>query len=90
MRVRNFEWLNRNSPEESIYYNRNNVKTSLPEGFELQKSPRLQVKKIENKEDYIDMFLTADPSKDLKKNKGLPIKNINLKVSCNYGYLRQI
>ncbi len=51
--------------EESIYYNRNNTKPSLPEGYELQKTPRLQVKKIENKEDYIDMFLEADPSKDM-------------------------
>ncbi len=51
--------------EESRYYNRNNTKTSLPDGYELQKTPRLQVKKIENKEDYIDMFLEADPSKDM-------------------------
>lgn len=51
--------------EESIYYNRNNTKPSLPEGYELQKTPRLQVKKIENKEDYIDLFLEADPSKDM-------------------------
>ncbi len=51
--------------EESRYYNRNNTKPTLPEGYELQKTPRLQVKKIENKEDYIDMFLTADPSKDM-------------------------
>ncbi len=49
--------------QESIYYNRNNEKNSLPEGYELQKTPRLQVKKIENKEDYIDLLLEADPSK---------------------------
>lgn len=51
--------------EESIYYNRNNEKNSLPEGYELQRTPRLQVKKIENKEDYMEMFLEADPSKDM-------------------------
>ncbi len=51
--------------EESRYYNRSNTKTILPEGYETQKTPRLQVKKIENKEDYIDMFLLADPSKDM-------------------------
>ena len=51
--------------EESIYYNRNNTKPSLPEGYNLKKTPRLQVKKIENKEDYINMFLEADPSKDM-------------------------
>lgn len=51
--------------EESRYYNRNNTKPSLPESYELQKTPRLQVKKIENKEEYINMFLLADPSKDM-------------------------
>ncbi|MBO5004857.1 MAG: epoxyqueuosine reductase QueH, partial [Clostridia bacterium] len=51
--------------QESIYYNRSHSKPSLPEGYELQKTPRLQVKKIENKEDYIDIFLEADPSKDM-------------------------
>lgn len=51
--------------EESIYYNRNNTKPSLPEGYELQRTPRLQVKKIENKEDYMELFLEADPSKDM-------------------------
>lgn len=51
--------------EESIYYNRNSSKPNLPEGYELPKIPRLQVKKIENKEDYMDLFLEADPSKDM-------------------------
>ncbi|MFR5682794.1 MAG: GNAT family N-acetyltransferase [Clostridia bacterium] len=51
--------------EESIYYSHNNTKPCLPEGYELQRTPRLQVKKIENKEDYIDLFLEADPSKDM-------------------------
>lgn len=31
--------------EEGRYNNRNNTKPSLPEGYELQKTPRLQVKK---------------------------------------------
>lgn len=51
--------------EESIYYNRNNTKPILPRGYELQRTPRLQVKKIENKEYYMNMFLLADPSKDM-------------------------
>lgn len=51
--------------EESIYDNHNNTEPSLPEGYKLQKLTRLQVKKIENKEDYINMFLEADPSKDM-------------------------
>lgn len=51
--------------EESRYYNHNNEKLSLPEGYEPPKTPRLQVKKIENKEDYMELFLEADPSKDM-------------------------
>ena len=31
----------------------------------MPREPRMQVKKIENKEDYIDLLLEADPSKDM-------------------------
>lgn len=41
------------------------LKPIFPEGYEPQKEPRLQVKKIENKEDYMNMFLEADPSENM-------------------------
>ena len=47
------------------YYNRNPIQTSNTNGYEIPKEPRMQVKKIENKEDYIDLLLEADPSKDM-------------------------
>ena len=47
------------------YYNRNPIQTSNNNGYEIPKEPRMQVKKIENKEDYIDLLLEADPSKDM-------------------------
>ena len=51
--------------EEMRYYNRNATKPSIPNGYEIPREPRMQVKKIENKEDYIDLLLEADPSKDM-------------------------
>lgn len=51
--------------EEMRYYNRNSIQTSNTNGYEIPKEPRMQVKKIENKEDYIDLLLEADPSKDM-------------------------
>ena len=51
--------------EEMRYYNRNSIQTSNINGYEIPKEPRMQVKKIENKEDYIDLLLEADPSKDM-------------------------
>lgn len=51
---------------EEMRYNNNNVpKPSIPNGYEMSREPRMQVKKIENKEDYIDLLLEADPSKDM-------------------------
>lgn len=50
---------------EMRYYNRNPIQTSNTNGYEIPKEPRMQVKKIENKEDYIDLLLEADPSKDM-------------------------
>ena len=51
--------------EEMRYYNHNATKPSIPNGYEIPREPRMQVKKIENKEDYIDLLLEADPSKDM-------------------------
>ena len=51
---------------EVMRYNNHNVpKPSIPNGYEMSREPRMQVKKIENKEDYIDLLLEADPSKDM-------------------------
>ena len=51
--------------EEMRYYNRNATKPSISNDYEIPREPRMQVKKIENKEDYIDLLLEADPSKDM-------------------------
>ena len=51
--------------EEERYNNSNTTKPSIPNGYEIPREPRMQVKKIENKEDYIDLLLEADPSKDM-------------------------
>lgn len=51
--------------EEDRYNNRNVTKTSISNGYEIPREPRIQVKKIENKEDYIDLLLEADPSKGM-------------------------
>ena len=51
--------------EEDRYNNRNTTKLSIPNGYEIPREPRMQVKKIENKEDYMDLLLEADPSKDM-------------------------
>ena len=51
--------------EEMRYNNHNPIQTSNTNGYEIPKEPRVQVKKIENKEDYIDLLLEADPSKDM-------------------------
>ncbi len=51
--------------EEMRYNSHNTTKPSIPNGYEIPREPRMQVKKIENKEDYIDLLLEADPSKDM-------------------------
>lgn len=51
--------------EEMRYNSHNTTKPSIPNGYEIPREPRMQVKKIENKEDYIDLLLDADPSKDM-------------------------
>ena len=49
--------------EEIRYYNHNQAKPDIPTDLKIDKEEKPQVKRIENKEDYIDMFLEADPSK---------------------------
>ena len=56
-------WLNRKSCEEIRYYNRNQAKPDIPMNLKDIKEEKPQVKRIENKEDYMDMLLEADPSK---------------------------
>ena len=51
--------------EEMRYNNHNTTKPSIPNGYEIPREPRMQVKKIENKENYMDLLLEADPSKDM-------------------------
>lgn len=50
--------------EEDRYYCHNAEKPVLPKGCEFPNRRTVCVKKIENKEDYIDILLDADPSKD--------------------------
>ena len=49
--------------EESRYNNPNPPKPELPTGCEYKSRRAICVKKIENKEDYLDLLLDADPSK---------------------------
>ena len=49
--------------EKIRYYCHNTEKPVLPEGCEFPNRRTVCVKKIENKEDYIDLLLDADPSK---------------------------
>ena len=51
--------------EEMRYNSHNTTKPSIPNGYEIPREPRMQVKKIENKEDFIDLLLEADHSKDM-------------------------
>ena len=51
--------------EEMRYNSHNTIKPSILNGYEIAREPRMQVKKIENKEDYMDLLLEADPSKDM-------------------------
>lgn len=44
---------------------RKSLKPITPNGYEYQKEPRLQVKRIENKDDYMEMFLEADPLENM-------------------------
>ena len=54
-------------PEESRYFNSNLSKPELPEDFEfLPVKNSISIKKeIDNKEQYLDLLLEADPSKEM-------------------------
>ena len=56
-------WLNRKSCEESRYNCHNSAKPDIPTDTSAIREQMPQVKRIENKEDYIGLFLEADPSK---------------------------
>ncbi len=49
--------------EEIRYYNHNQAKPDIPMDLKTIKEEKPQVKKIENKEAYMDMLLETDPSK---------------------------
>ena len=49
--------------EEIRYYCHNQAKPDIPMDLKAIKEEKPQVKRIENKEDYIDLLLDADPSK---------------------------
>ena len=49
--------------EEIRYYCHNQAKPDVPMDLKAIKEEKPQVKRIENKEDYIDLLLEADPSK---------------------------
>ena len=61
--IRKYVRLNTKTWEESRYLSQNTQKPELPEGLEYPKRKNICVKKIENKDDYIDLLLEADPSK---------------------------
>ena len=74
--------------EESRYNNPNSPKPVLPEGFEFLPVKRSIVikKEKENKEQYMDLLLEADPSKDMindyLKDGELFVLTYNDKIAC--------
>ena len=65
--IRKFVRLNRKSPEKSRYLSNEGGKTNLPEGFEFLPVEHLVNirKEREDKEQYLDLLLEADPSKEM-------------------------
>ena len=66
-RVRNFKWLDTRSSEEQSMLAHTNEKPVLPGGFEFLPVKRsINIKKEkDNNEQYMDLLLEADPSKDM-------------------------
>ena len=60
-------WLNRRSSEEIRYLSHNQENQKLPEGFEFLPVKRSIIikKERDNKEQYVDLLLEADPSKEM-------------------------
>jgi len=87
-RVHNFWELNRKSWEESRYNNPNSSKPVLPDNFEFLPVKRSIVikKEKENKEQYMDLFLEADPEKEMiekyLKDGELFVLTYNEEVAC--------
>ena len=50
--------------EEDRYFKKKESKPIIPEGCEIPERQRLEIKRIENKEDYMDLLLEADPSEE--------------------------
>ena len=48
--------------EEDRYLKKKESKPIMPEGCEIPERQRLEIKRIENKENYMDLLLEADPS----------------------------
>ena len=66
-RVREFVWLDTRSQEEQSFLANTNSKNKLPDGFEFLPVKRsINIKKEEdNKRQYIELLLEADPSEDM-------------------------
>ena len=66
-RVREFVWLDTRSPEEQSFLANTNSKNKLPDGFEFLPVKRsINIKKEkDNKRQYIELLLEADPSEDM-------------------------
>ncbi len=66
-RVREFVWLDTRSQEEQSFLANTNSKNKLPDGFEFLPVKRsINIKKEkDNKRQYIELLLEADPSEDM-------------------------
>ena len=53
--------------EESRYLSKNNPMPKLPEGFEFNRQSPLEVKRIENKKDYIEFLIDGDSKENIEK-----------------------
>ena len=53
--------------EESRYLNQNQVKPNLPEGFKFNKQSPLEVKRIENKQNYIEFLMQGDSRENIEE-----------------------
>ena len=69
-RVREFEWLDARSPEEQSQLAIKNDMSKLPDNFEFLPVERTVIirKERENKEQYMNLLLEADPSEKIVNN----------------------
>ena len=80
--IHKFMRLNTKTWEESRYNNPNPPKPELPTGCEYKSRRAICVKKIENKDDYLDLLLDADPSK-ASINKYLDLQKTGNVIAVN-------